>query len=222
MDASIFIGWAKYSFNSRRGGNLKSRGCVLCYRIQYANRWGQDPTLVSRSSDDVWKYSYRWNRQMLGNEPMKERIVFVNSMSEFFIILSDACCEEVYPLLKQTANFLYLILTNYPERGMSLLPNNWSKEDHPKAYSRVIIGTSVEDQKTTDLGIPDLMKIRANYKVFSFEPDQEAAAGIRVFVDKLGSQLAHEFKLSAKAGQRVEEWEQLSWRFPQDYLTVTH
>ena len=66
------------------------------------------------------------------------------------------------------------------------------------------------------------MKIRANYKVISFEPDQEAAAGIRVFVDKLGSQLAHEFKFSAKAGQRVEEWEQLSWRFPQDYLTVTH
>lgn len=281
MGANTLIGWAKHSFNPWKGCEMKSRGCVRCYMFRHANRWGQDPTLVSRSSEDVWKSPYRWNQQLQGNEPVKDRIVFMNSMSDFFILHADAWREEVYPILEQTSKLLYLILTKYPERVMNRLPQNWSTRDYPNGYSHVIIGTSVEDQKAAELRIPELINIRANYKVISFEPllgpidlnpflqpstsasfkrlpfdwailggesgyktrqpgkkdfryrrcqlewlillrDQLEAAGIPIFVKQLGSHLAHEFKLSAKAGQHVEEWEQLPWRFPQDYLTVTH
>lgn len=205
----------------------------------------------------------------------------MNSMSDFFIPQADAWRQEIYPILEQTTNLLYLILTKYPERVMSLLPQNWSTEAHPNGYSHVILGTSVEDQKAANFRIPDLINIRANYKVISFEPllgpidlrpflqeptptapkrlpfdwailggesgyktkqpgkkdfryrkceldwlislrDQLEAAGVPVFVKQVGSHLAREYKLSAKAGQRVEEWSPRSWRFPQDYLTLTH
>ncbi|RZM23223.1 MAG: DUF5131 family protein, partial [Pedobacter sp.] len=155
MGANTLIGWAKHSFNPWKGCEMKSRGCVRCYMFRHAIRWGQDPTLVSRSSEDVWKSPYRWNQQLQGNEPVKDRIVFMNSMSDFFIPHADAWREEVYPILEQTSKLLYLILTKYPERVMNRLPQNWSTKDYPNGYSHVIIGTSVEDQKAAELRIPE-------------------------------------------------------------------
>ena len=273
MGANTLIGWAKHSFNPWKGCEMKSRGCARCYMFRHAYRWGQDPTLVSRSSVDVWKSPFRWNRALTGEEPVKERIVFMNSMSDFFIPQADDWRDELDPILERTPNLLYLILTKYPERVMDKVPHNWCTEQHPNGYPNVIMGTSIEDQKAAILRIPDLIRIRSAYKVISFEPllgpidlspflqetsptsskrlpfdwailggesgfrarkeekkdfryrkcqlewltslrDQLEDAGVPVFIKQLGSHLAHEFKLSATAGQRAEEWSQVPGRFP--------
>lgn len=170
MGANTLIGWAKHSFNPWKGCQMKSAGCARCYMFRHANRWGADPTIISRSSNNVWKSPYRWNKQLSGDEPAEERIVFMNSMSDFFIPQADNWRPEIYPILELTPNLLYLILTKYPERVPAQLPPNWVTETHPNGYPNVIVGTSIEDQKAADLRMPELLRIQATYKVISFEP----------------------------------------------------
>lgn len=279
MGTNTKIGWAKHSFNPWKGCQMKSRGCARCYMFRQADRWGQDPTKVTRSSAAVWRSPYRWNRQLSGSEPVEERIVFMNSMSDFFIPQADEWRPEIYPMLLQTPNLLYLILTKYPDRVMDQVPPDWITDEHPDGYSNVIVGTSVEDQKAADGRIPALAHLRARYKVVSFEPllgpidlrsyrirnesagtdqlpfdwailggesgyknkkkgkkdfryrkcqlewltslqAQLEAAGVPVFVKQVGTHLANEFRLSASAGQRADEWNRLPVQFPQQYLTI--
>ena len=170
MGANTLIGWAKHSFNPWKGCQMKSAGCARCYMFRLANRWGTDPTIITRSSPNVWRSPFRWNKQLSGDEPVEERIVFMNSMSDFFIPQADEWRPEIYPILELTPNLLYLILTKYPERVMEYLPPNWVTEMHPTGYPNVIVGTSIEDQKAANLRMPELLRIQANHKVISFEP----------------------------------------------------
>src|SRR3990172_3599118 len=79
---------------------------------------------------------------------------------------------ELFQLIDQTPNLDWLILTKRPERIFSLgtdavgeIFDNWAMRQ-----SNVWLGTSIENQKTADERIPQLLKVCAHVHFLSCEP----------------------------------------------------
>jgi protein gp37 len=177
MSVGTGIEWTEATWNPVTGCDRVSEGCDHCYALTLAARlkamgnprYQQDgsartsgPGFGVTMHTDKLKEPLRWRRP---------RLVFVNSMSDLFHdVVTDDFIWDVFATMGATPHHTYQVLTKRPGRMASLL-RRWSTEgalDPP--LPNVWLGTSVENQRWTDVRIPRLLATPAAVRFLSCEP----------------------------------------------------
>lgn len=163
------IAWTDATWNPWRGCTRVSPGCAKCYMFREQERYGRDPTVVTRCSPATFNAPLKWvgprrgatERQMAGDP---RRFVFTCSWSDFFHADADKWREDAWDIIRRTPSLTYQILTKRPERIGECLPGDWGH-----GYPNVWLGTSVENEKYVDR-IVRLLDNRAAIMFVSAEP----------------------------------------------------
>lgn len=151
------IEWTDRTWNPWYGCTKVSPGCKYCYMYRETDRFGIDPTPVTRSKKGTFNHPSRLKT------PQK---IFTCSWSDFFIAEADDLRPEAWDIIRQTPHHTYQILTKRPERVKECLPEDW----HTSAFDHVWIGVSIEDQETFHQRIPYLWEQWSSITFVSFEP----------------------------------------------------
>lgn len=188
------IEWTHHTFNPWRGCTKVSAGCDNCYAEKMSGRnpktlgvWGKHGTRVV-ASDAMWREPLKWNRA--AEQAGERHRVFCASLADVFEgneTLPDytyhsivAARQRLFRLIVDTPHLDWLLLTKRPQNVEAVLKQafpSFAGLDVSRAnpfidawLDRVWLGTSVEDQKTADERIPELLKIPAKVRFLSMEP----------------------------------------------------
>jgi protein gp37 len=156
MGEKSAIEWTQNTWNPWQGCRKVSPGCKFCYMYRDKIRYGQDPTIVVRSSPATFNAPLKWKEPAL---------VFTCSWSDWFVEEADSWRDEAWDIIRRTPHLTYQVLTKRPERIANHLPADWGD-----GYPNVWLGTSVESQKYGMERIPLLQKIPAAVRFLSCEP----------------------------------------------------
>lgn len=149
------IQWTEATWNPWHGCEKVSSGCKYCYMFRDKNKYGQDPTVVSKSKTK-FKEPLKWK---------KGKIIFTCSWSDWFIEEADGWRDEAWKIIKATPHHTYQILTKRPERILECLPDDWGA-----GYPNVWLGVSIENEYTRIPRIRDLCDVPAKVRFVSAEP----------------------------------------------------
>ncbi len=156
MGENTAIAWTDHTWNPWQGCHKVSSACDNCYMYRDKKRYGQDPTIIKKSSVQTWNAPLKWHNAAK---------VFVCSWSDFFIEEMDEERPFAWMMIKRTPHLTYQILTKRPERIKECLPDDWGN-----GWPNVWIGVTVENQEMADLRIPILLQIPAAVRFVSIEP----------------------------------------------------
>lgn len=166
MGKTSEIEWTDATWNPWYGCRKVSSGCKLCYAERDMTRYGRDFSKVTRAAPATFNAPLKWK---------EGRRIFTCSWSDFFIEQADPWRAEAWDIIRATPYHNYMILTKrveliIPDKSAwaqiySRLP--WALSERP--WPHVMIGTSVEDQKTT-ARIWQLLMIPAAFHFLSYEP----------------------------------------------------
>ena len=166
------IEWTKHTWNPVEGCRKVSQGCKYCYAERLVERFNKagepkqkDFSKVRKTSQQVWNFPYKIHKNLTGQEPFTERLVFTCSMSDFFISEADEWRPDMWRIIRETPNLIYQILTKRPERILANLPEDWGA-----GYENVWLGVSTENQENFNLRVPILLSIPAKVRFLSIEP----------------------------------------------------
>lgn len=176
MGENTQIEWAHHTFNPWMGCTKVSDGCKHCYAETMMDKrfgkvkWGPQGVRV-RTSGQYWWNPSKWN--LKAKKEGHRKRVFVASLADVFEDKPDQRAEMDewrdmlfhYPHLYRNLDWLFL--TKRPENVMRMVTPIWLERGFP---SNVWIGTSVENQETADMRIPELLKIPAAVRFLSVEP----------------------------------------------------
>src|SRR5437016_4306599 len=137
MGETTAISWTEHSWNPWRGCERVSPGCAHCYIFAAQQRYGQDPSGVTRTK--TWGDPLKWQRDT--ERARRTERVFTCSWSDFFIEAADRWRPEAWSLIRRTPNLTYQILTKRPENVAVRLPEDWGQ-----GYANVWLGVSVENK----------------------------------------------------------------------------
>ncbi|MFO0570194.1 MAG: phage Gp37/Gp68 family protein [Polyangiaceae bacterium] len=168
MGANTKIEWANDTFNTHWGCTEVSPACDNCYAKKLAKRYGFDvwgPNAPTRRlGEGHWREPLRWNA--LAARAGERRRVFCSSMADIFQGRADHAplLARLWPLIEQTPNLDWLLLTKRPTKVAQLVP--WSSAWAPNVW----IGTTVENQEWAEKRIPYLLALPAVVRFVSAEP----------------------------------------------------
>jgi protein gp37 len=123
-------------------------------------------------ADEPFRVTFHPERLDAPRKWIHER-VFVNSMGDLFAAPPkwiDAVFSTMYRDRHENS---FIILTKLPALAALYVDRMWDRDDAPMPrgdYRRIIIGTSVSDQPTADMFIPEILKIRRFTLAVSVEP----------------------------------------------------
>lgn len=177
MGENSKIEWTSHTFNPWRGCTKVSEGCTNCYADVMSSRnpstlgvWGKYGTRVV-ASESMWRNPYKWNAMAL--EMGERHRVFCSSLADVFEgrdTMPESAWEAVdrarvrlFETIDQTESLDWLLLTKRPENIIEIMGDRTLPDN-------VWVGTSVENQKTADERIPDLLKVNATVRFLSCEP----------------------------------------------------
>lgn len=159
------IEWTDARWNPITGCTKVSQGCKNCYAETIAKRFWKD-----RKFTDIRMHPERLQQPMKWK---KTQMVFVNSMSDLFHEDVDfQFIIEVFHVMKKCPHIIFQILTKRADRLVEFM-NDCAYNPYGDPFEplpNVWIGVSVEDQKTADKRIPNLLKIPAAVHWISAEP----------------------------------------------------
>jgi len=192
--AKTSIEWATDVWNPITGCNKVSQGCKHCYAETMAKRlkaMGRPEYQDVIGEDGRWNGTIQLVRERL-EDPLKwkkPKQIFVDSMSDLFHDdVPDAFIDSVFGVMAAAHWHTFMLLTKRPERMWSYLSGvavdkqldptstnkrwQWSDtwRDIPAVLPNVIVGTSIEDQKSADERLPWLLKTSAATRFVSYEP----------------------------------------------------
>ncbi len=167
MSDGTKIQWADASWNPITGCTKVSQGCKNCYAAELHDRRHQAylkgaklPAQYAKPFNQIQLHPDRLEMPLHWKKP---RRIFVNSTSDLFHEdVPASFVADVYDVMAEAKQHTFIVLTKRPERivpilygqeggfylgGGDFLPNVWHL-------------TSVEDQKSADLRIPELLKLR--------------------------------------------------------------
>jgi protein gp37 len=124
------IEWTESTWNPWHGCLRVSPGCAHCYMYREKRRYGQEPSIVSKSKT-TFDAPLRWQ------EP---HVIFTCSWSDFFIEEADAWRGEAWDIIRATPRHTYQVLTKRPERIAAHLPAQWP-------FTNVWLGVSIENPR---------------------------------------------------------------------------
>ncbi len=165
--ADTKIQWADKVWNPVTGCTKVSAGCQNCYAESIAFR-------LQRMGVDKYKNGFTAIEHPGAlNEPLKWKkpcTVFVPSMGDMFHEhISQDFKARIWDTMFDCPQHTFIILTKRPE----IVPvfEHYMQSYHRDVwYDNIILGVSVEDQKTADERIPILLDIPAKTRIVSFEP----------------------------------------------------
>lgn len=176
------IEWTTHTFNPWIGCTKVSDGCKNCYAETLMDerwnkvKWGPKG-LRMVTSETNWRKPHQWDREAVKTGTRAR--VFCASLADVFEgpetmpaeswpVVSEAR-ERLGHLIDATPNLDWLILTKRPENVLKYGPMGyrWTMGGVPP---NVWIGTSVEDQKSADTRIPELLNVSAKIRFLSCEP----------------------------------------------------
>lgn len=177
------IEWSDMTWNPVRGCSLVSAGCESCYAMKQAHRFSGKGHPYEGLTE-LGPHGPRWTGKIrlvpeALDQPLKikkPQRIFVNSMSDLFHEdVPDEFIQAVFTTMACCPQHVFQILTKRPQR-MAKLIQRWKdigltyKSGIGSTLSNVLLGVSVEDQKTADERIPLLLKTPAAVRWISAEP----------------------------------------------------
>lgn len=191
------IEWTQSSWSPITGCSRISPGCSNCYAERLAaTRLRNHPSRKGLTdANGLWNGEVRINREWI-HQPIhwrKSRRVFVVAHGDLFHEnVPVAWIAEVFAVMAYAHQHVYQVLTKRPDRMQGMLSCQdfqaevwdqlrllrWNRGDGwympPETRSwplpNVWLGTSVEDQKSSDERIPYLLKTPATVRWISAEP----------------------------------------------------
>lgn len=176
MSEKTIIAWTDHTFNIAWGCEKVSPGCKNCYADGIATRYGHrlwGPGSARRTfGDKHWSDPLKWDAQAK-REGTRKR-VFSSSMCDVFdshpTIAEER--EKLWPLIRQTRNLDWQLLTKRPQNITAALPSDWGA-----GYPNVWLGVSVESIDYA--GRVDILReVPAAVRFISYEPALGPLAGI--------------------------------------------
>lgn len=167
MGKNSKIEWTNHTFNPWWGCTKVSEACKFCYAESWSKRVGQKVWGIRAPrrffTEAHWREPLSWDQEAK-SEQVRRR-VFCASMADVFEKRSDLHVwrSKLWELIEQTPNLDWLLLTKRPQ-----LINQYAQWS--QWPSNVWIGTTVENQKTANLRLPELAKIPAAVRFISAEP----------------------------------------------------
>ena len=172
--------WTK-SWNPIVGCRRASRGCESCWAEGMARRMACNPNqkIAGRFSQLLDKHG-RWNGATCFDEAKltepgkwrKPQIVAVCWMGDLFINGDEADFERitmVFNAMEKHNAHTYLLLTKRPENLWEFIDWKQAQLSGWEPAPNIWLGTSVEDQRTADVRLPELLTCPGNLWV-SAEP----------------------------------------------------
>jgi protein gp37 len=163
MGEKTGISWTDATWNCWQGCHKVSQGCKNCYMFAEKSRYGQNPSVVVRSSDTTFNAPLKWAANPAKYGHIKR--IFVDSWSDFFIEEADPWRADAWEIMRRTPQFIYQLCTKRPERIADSLPPDWGA-----GYPNVWLLTSTENQEAANHRIPILLSIPAVVHGISAEP----------------------------------------------------
>jgi protein gp37 len=149
-------------FNPWYGCTKVSDGCTHCYAeslmdTRYGKvKWGPTGTR-KRTSESNWRQPLKWNRS--ATEKGERHRVFCASLADVFEDRDELIewRNDLFITIDMTPQLDWLLLTKRPENIVRL-----SQDGMPMGLPKnVWLGTSVEDQKTSETRIPRLIEAKS-------------------------------------------------------------
>jgi protein gp37 len=167
MGKNSTIEWTHHTFNPWWGCTKVSQACKLCYAEAWARRtggryWG--PRAPRRFfGEQHWREPIAWDEEAF--DIGRRSRVFCASMADVFEFRTELNVwrEKLWDLIESTPNLDWLLLTKRPQR--IALYNRWGIWP-----TNVWLGTTVENQKTADERIPQILENSASVRFLSCEP----------------------------------------------------
>lgn len=150
MAQTTGIEWTDATWNPWRGCHKVSPACAHCYMFREQERYGKDPTIVTRCSDATFFAPLKWKAA---------KRIFTCSWSDFFIEEADPWRAAAWDVIRRTPHHTYQILTKRPER----IPTYASWPRH------AWLGASVENARFYKR-IMELCSVPAPLRFLSIEP----------------------------------------------------
>lgn len=175
------ISWTEETLNTGYGCSMKSAGCKFCYAMVRARSIESDPNpkrthaydglTVIKNRRPVWTGETRISndnaRQLLAWK--KPRLVFMNSMNDFFYEgFSEDYIFATLDIMQEANWHVIQVLTKRDERMVELL-TAWMKSRGIEKLTHIWIGVTIEHQDTIGR-LDNLMKIPADVHWISAEP----------------------------------------------------
>jgi protein gp37 len=160
--------WDGKSWNPFAGCRKISDGCKNCWAETMANRLAHIPATAATYSKVI--SNGRWNGDFVFNPKALERrfkpdtIVPVQFMGDLFYRLTDWHIS-IIKKIEDNPETTFVILTKRPENAADFF-GTW-----PREIPNLWLGVSIEDQKSADLRIPELLPIEnVGKRILSIEP----------------------------------------------------
>ena len=169
MGDTTGIAWTDHTWNPWQGCHKTSEGCLNCYMHRDKRRYGQDPTVVVRSSNATFRRPITWHKVVLyaanGGLIPKPELVFACSWSDFFIEEADPWRADAWTIIKRTPCLTYQILTKRAENIATRLPTDWHE-----GWANCWLGCTAENQTQADARLSLLVNLPAVLRFVSIEP----------------------------------------------------
>ncbi len=150
------IQWTDATVNFWVGCQKVSTECKNCYFYRDYTRYGKNPTIIKRVSDNTFYAALKWKNS---------KKIFTCSWSDFFIQEADLWRQDAWNVIKDTPHHSWQILTKRPERILQNLPYSWDI-----GWDNVWLGVSAGTQTTATKNIPILLDIPSRVRFLSIEP----------------------------------------------------
>jgi protein gp37 len=126
------------------GCTRRSEGCLNCYAFREWEKykWTPDFWTVTRAKT-TWKNPARW--QGAAASKGEVRMVFGDSLGDFFHPDADQWRAEAWAIVRDTPNLIWRFTTKRPELVAGRLPPDWGA-----GYPNVWLGATVEMRRHLD------------------------------------------------------------------------
>jgi len=107
------------------------------------------------------------------------KLVATCFMTDFFIEEADEFRDEIWQMIKEREDLIFIILTKRIERVEQCLPGDWAQ-----GYDNVILGCTIESQKRANQRLPIFADLPIKYKFISCIPLLEKI-DLSVYLDRI-------------------------------------
>ena len=175
MSLKTAIAWTDHTFNIAWGCEKVSPGCKNCYADTLSSRyghnvWGKNNPRRTFGAKH-WAEPLAWEKlarlPAIGSAQAGPHKVFSSSMCDIFEDHATIARERerLWPLIRQTPNLYWQLLTKRAERIAANLPADWSLQNYPNVW----LGVSIENSDYA-WRADHLRDIEAAVRFISYEP----------------------------------------------------
>lgn len=134
-----------------------SEGCQHCY-VYYLD------AMRGKSGADIYKtktgFRYPLSKDRKGRYKIQSgEMISVCMTSDFFLAEADEWRDEVWDMMRQRSDVVFLLLTKRPERVRDCLPEGWGS-----GWDNVFLNVTCENQSRADERIPILLDLPFKHK----------------------------------------------------------